>query len=367
VVHPAFKDPGRQRMILFVDDSALLLGNHSAPNDLVEDDWWTLSHGGEGPLSSLPATNEEWDVTQQSLGVEGRRPPPVSKLKDFSTVVWATDLSNSQSTQSALFKAVAGGGYSVMQAYLSAGGTLIATGWHLAQDASARASLTDRIVAPNGICAAFAPGSREYQETVFPRMYLGIDNGVPGNQDGLRSRGFADFVDGYPTPYAVSLGFDTARVDTGNYSYGVQYPDQTGPSFKWNTNEVPLPINPDLLLFPGLAGVEGWILAGEFGCVPAGSLGLENPGQPVVQAIYTYHGVPMNVAMDGPPSPREGLVCGTFAQSHDLADHGGVYSPSTAVGRAAFFTFPLYFLKDHDAANIMIKSFEYVNASPTLP
>jgi len=45
----------------------------------------------------------------------------------------------------------------------------------------------------------------------------------------------------------------------------------------------------------------------------------------------------------------------------------GRYVASAAIGRIAFFSFPLYFLKDADAVNIMKKSYEYVNASPTLP
>ena len=54
-------------------------------------------------------------------------------------------------------------------------------------------------------------------------------------------------------------------------------------------------------------------------------------------------------------------------QSHDLGNHGGRYVPTSAIGRIAFFTFPLYYLKDADAIDIMKKAFAYVNASPTLP
>jgi len=50
-----------------------------------------------------------------------------------------------------------------------------------------------------------------------------------------------------------------------------------------------------------------------------------------------------------------------------MAQNAGVYSPSSAVGRIAFFTFPLYFIKDADAINAMVKAFDYVNHSPTLP
>ena len=61
------------------------------------------------------------------------------------------------------------------------------------------------------------------------------------------------------------------------------------------------------------------------------------------------------------------VVCGTLVQSHDLATNGGRYVPTAAIGRVALFTFPIYFMKDLDAINIMKKAFAYVNASPTLP
>jgi hypothetical protein len=369
IVHPAFKDPGALRTILFVDDSMQRLTNGSAPSDQVETDWWTLGPGGAGPLFSLGVPYTEWDTTEQGYeSVDGRKQPALRDLAPFSTVVWTTDAENGGSVQTALFKTVAGGLSSELQAYLRAGGTLILTGWDVAQNTSGTQNLTYKQggPAPNGVCAAYPPGSREYQETVFPRMYMGIDNSVQ-SLEALRSAGSADFVGGTPTSAGIALGFDTARVDTGNYSYGVQYPNNSGPSFKWNTNSYPPPLSPDWNLFPGLATIEGWILAGNFGCRPVGDFGLENPALPVVQAIYTYHGVPEGVLQNGAPSPREGLVCATFAQSHDLGTNGGHYEPTAAVGRIAFFSFPLYFLKDADAINIMKKSYEYVNASPTLP
>jgi hypothetical protein len=369
IVHPDFKDLGTPRSILFVDDAALRLGNGSAPTDRTETDWWMLGSGGTGPLLSLGVPYMEWDTIEQSNGgVAGRKQPGLRDLAPFSTVVWATDPENGGSVATAFFKTVAGRYYSDLQAYLRAGGTLIVTGWHIASDASGNRLLTQKVAtySPNGICAAFAVGSVEYGQTVFPRMYMGIDNSLQ-NQTGRRTFGASDFVQGAPTSAGFAMGFDTARVDTGNYSYGVQYPDQSGPSFKWNTNSYPPPITPDLGLFPGLAGIEGWIMASDFGCVPTGTIGLENPALPVVQPIYTYHGVPRGVLQDGAPSPREGLVCGSFAQSHDLGTNGGVYERTAAIGRIAFFTFPLYYLKDADAINIMRKSYEYVSASPTLP
>ena len=374
VIHPAFKDPGAPRSILFVDDSIVQLGNGSGPNDQVETAWWTeRGSTGDGPLIGLggvPYT--EWDTQEQGLGsVEGRKAPSVSDLAGFSTVVWTTDFQNSSEVQTALFKTVAGDSHSELQEYLRAGGTLILTGWNLAQNTSGRTNDTYKLggPAPNGICATFAPGSAEWGRTVFPRMYMGIDNSVP-SLAGLRSQGAFDFTRGIPTAAGAAMGFDTARVDTGNFSFGVQYPGVAGdptPRFKWNTNCYPVPIAPDESLFPGLAGIEGWIMASTFGCQPIQRFAIERPDVPVVQPIYTYHGAPKGPLLDGGPSPREGLVCASLAQSHDLGTGVGVYMPTAAVGRIAFYTFPLYFLKDADAINIMKKSYEYVSTSPTLP
>jgi len=87
----------------------------------------------------------------------------------------------------------------------------------------------------------------------------------------------------------------------------------------------------------------------------------------VVQPIYNYHGVRQGPLQNGQPSPREGFPCASFVQSHDLGLSAGHYLPTAAVGRIAMFTFPLYYLKDADAVDIMKKSFAYVNTSPTLP
>jgi len=372
IVHPAFKDPGAPRAILFVDDSSTgPLGNGSGPTDQTETDWWTLGPGGVGPLFSLGVPYTEWDTLEQGLGgVEGRKQPTPRDLSSFTTVIWTTDATNGGSNQTGLFKSVAGGDYSELQGYLRAGGTLILTGWNLAQNTSAVGNYTYKTggIAPNGICATFAPQSREYEGTVFPRMYMGIDNSLP-NTAGRRSDGAFDFVRAIPTPYAASLGFDTARVDTGNYSYAVQYPsaDPTATTFKWNTNEFPPPFNANEQLFPGVAGIEAWVMARSFGCQAIQNFGLENPGVPVVQPIYNYHGVRQGPLQDGQASPREGFACASLVQSHDLATNAGVYVSTAAVGRIALFTFPLYYLKDADAVDIMKRAFTYVNASPTLP
>jgi len=371
VVHPAFKDPGAPRTILFVDDSKTgPLGNGSGPTDQTETDWWTLGPGGVGPLFSLGVPYTEWDTEEQGTSVEGRKPPAPRDLAPFTTVVWTTDATNGGSIQTGLFKTVAGGDYSELQGYLRAGGTLILTGWNLAQNTSGVGNLTYKTggVAPNGICSTFLPGSPEYDRTIFPRMYMGIDNSIP-NVTGLRSDGAFDFVRAIPTLYGASLGFDTARVDTGNHSFAEQYPsaDPNALTFKWNTNSVPVPFNPDQQLFPGVAGIEAWIMARNFGCQAIQNFGMENPSLPIVQVLYNYHGVRQKPAQDGAPSPREGFACGSFVQSHDLATNAGHYVPSAAIGRIALFTFPLYYLKDHDAIDIMTRSYAYVNGSPTLP
>jgi hypothetical protein len=378
IVHPAFKDPGAPRTILFVDDSDVQLGNGSAPNDQIETQWWTeRGSSGEGPLISLgsvPIPYTEWDTSAQR-DVEGRKQPTPNDLAPFTTVVWTTDAQNGGSIQTALFKTVAGGDYSELQGYLRAGGTLILTGWNLAQNTSGRINDTYKSggPAPNGICSAFAPGSDEYDRTIFPRMYMGIDNSSAPSA-ALRTLGAFDFVRGIPTPAAAAMGFDTAVVDTGSFRTEVQYPAAPGdptPTFKWNTNSYPPPFNPDQQLFPGISGIEGWIMARNFGCQPIQNFGVENPAAPVVQPIYTYHGVRQGPLQDGAPSPREGLVVGSLVQAHDLGTSGGQshYNPAASVGRIAVFTFPLYFLKDADAINIMKKAYDYVGGptSPTLP
>jgi hypothetical protein len=372
IVHPEFKEPGYVHSILFVDDSVLLLGNGSGPSDDTETRWWTERNDtGEGPLISLVSrtgsvASLEWDTTEQGANsVEGRKQPPPSILALFTTVVWTTDASNGGSGQTALFKSVAGGDYSELQGYLRAGGTLILTGWNLAQNTSGVANLTFKTNGPsaaqNGICAAYPAGSLQFLQTIFPRMYMGIDNSLQA-QEARRTQGFADFVRGIPTPAGVAFGFDTARVDTGNTT--------TGGTFKWNTNSVPSPFNPDQQLFPGLAGIEGWYLPRNYGCQDIQNFAFENPAAPIVQVVYTYHGVREGVDSlyrEGAPSPREGLACGSLVQSHDLGTNSGRYVPTAAIGRIALFTFPLYFLKDADAIDIMKKSYDYVDQSPTLP
>ena len=370
-IHPAFKDPGTPRSILFVDDSDFILGNGSGPNDQVETDWWTLSNaGGSGPLLSLGIPYTEWDTSTHAYGTgDLRQQPGLRDLASYSTVVWVTDQA-STSVETGLFRTVAGNNSGELLSYLRAGGTLILTGWSLAQSTSGTINLTYRTSGPAalvGVCAAYPPGTRQFNDTVFPRMFMGIDNSLPSN-GGLRSGGNFDFTRAIPTASGVAFGFDTARVDTGNASIGQQYPGTGGPTYKWNTQPFgPTPSDPDQKLFPGIAGIEGWYMAQTFGCQPSQDFGFEDRNAPMAQVIYTYHGADKGVLQDGGPSPREGLAVGTLVQSHDLATNGGTYVPAGSVGRIAFFTFPLYFLQDADAVSIMRRAFEYVNASPTLP
>jgi hypothetical protein len=90
-----------------------------------------------------------------------------------------------------------------------------------------------------------------------------------------------------------------------------------------------------------------------------------------VVPLYTYHGVPQGINMDGPPSKREGLVVGLAVQAHDLGNAGGgIITPgnsSGATGRMVVLGFPIYYMEDPQAYAIMRAAFAYVNASPTLP
>ncbi len=363
IVHPAFKDPGVQRSILFVDDSTgpgnALTRIFSFPSDGEETDWWTLSQGGQGPLFSLGVPFTEWDTFRLSDGSEGRRQPEPRDMATFTTVVWTTDFNNGGSIQTALFKTIAGGNYSELQGYLRAGGTLIVTGWSLVKDTCSPLNLAYVNVVPSGICAAYVPESRGYNGTVFPRMFMGVDAAKP-NLDARRVLGARDFVSAIPTAAGTALGYAIAEIDTGSATSGA----------KWNTNPSPFG-NPDENLAPGLGGngaIEGWVMARNFGCQEDQAVfGIEPGSAPIARAIYSYHGVPKGVLMNGGPSPREGYACGVVMQSHDLGNGSGIYNPKAAVGRIVLLGFPLYFVKDQQAIDIMRTAFAYVNASPTLP
>ncbi|HLF13531.1 MAG TPA: hypothetical protein VI932_01405, partial [Bacteroidota bacterium] len=258
VVHPAFKDPGAQHSILFVDDSTgpgnTMVHLNSFPSDNEENDWWMLSQAGEGPLFSLGVPFTEWDTFLVDGGTGDRKQPEPMNMAEFTTIVWTTDFNNGGSIQTALFKTVAGGNYAELQSYLRAGGTLIVTGWNLGNSSSQRPDYINRSGVPSGICAAYVPGSREYLGTLFPRMYMGIDAVEPSGA-GRRELGASDFVTAVPTAAGTALGFVTAEVDTGDALSGA----------KWNTNPVPFGV-PDENLQPGLPSIEGWVAARNFGC-----------------------------------------------------------------------------------------------------
>ena len=434
IVHPEFKDPGVAHSILFVDDSTgpgnAMTRVYSFPSDGEETDWWTLAQNGQGPLFSLGVPFQEWDTVLKA-DLDPRKQPEPFDLRTFTTVVWTTDFNNGGSVQTGLFKAVAGGNYSELQGYLRAGGTVILTGWNLVQNTSAVANYAYRNVVPSGMCASYVPGSREYNGTIFPRLFMGVDQASP-QEAARRSSGANDFVAAVPTAYGTALNYPRAEIDTGI----------TGTGAKWNTNPFVLAFlcattsgsttvtssaafgaagqgvlvgmaiagagipsgatvtakasassitislaatatstgsgallsfyatnRLDEFLFPGLGTVEGWVMSPNFGCqVDQEVFRYEDTSVPIARPIYAYHGVPKGVSYDLGPSPREGLVCGIAMQSHDLGNTGGgIYDPQAATGRMVIFGFPLYFVKDQQAINMMTTAFAYVNASPTLP
>ncbi len=373
IVHPSFRDPGAPREVLYVDDSMApgnsFMANPPFPSDITEDNFWGTG-SSPGPLmltrlmSQTGVMVDSWDTSAPPPGAGvstdyGRVPPTPVALEHITTVVWVADLNNTTSSPIGLWQTLVGGNYSALADYLRAGGTLIVTGYNLVNNSTNPSSiLADRTA---GICGSFTPGSIEWNLTYFPRLYMGVDYMVP-NWGGRRAIGARDFVGAFPTAEAKSLGFDTAYVDTGVVISGA----------KWNTHSDLSPTLGtaylDQNLSPGLPSIEGWAMASSFGCLGDPSFGRENAGVPIARPIYTYHGVPTGIAQDGGPSPREGRVCGVLVQSHDLGESGtGAYNPSASVGRVVFLGFPLYFVRDQQASDVLFSAFGYVNASPTLP
>jgi hypothetical protein len=159
------------------------------------------------------------------------------------------------------------------------------------------------------------------------------------------------------------MGFVTGQVDVG----------PAGSGAKWVPTAFPGG-SPNAALAPGLPKVDGWKLQTDFGCFPPNIQGLvrkENSG-PIAVPLFTYHGARQGVLEDGGPSPREGLYVGIATQAHDLgnAGGGGFITPSNsagAIGRIVILGFPIYYIKDPEAFQIMRAALAYVNASPTLP
>jgi hypothetical protein len=187
---------------------------------------------------------------------------------------------------------------------------------------------------------------------------LGLD-GAKAADEGLRFLGAKDFVEARITPAGTALGYVSAEVDTGTTSN------------KWNGYV--FAGDPESSWSPGLPRIEGWKMAALFNCEPSQNLiRREFSDRPISSAIMTYHGVPTQVSMTGPPSPRENTVVGVQVQAHDLGGFGGGLitpgsSTSGVIGRVVAFGFPIYFIKNGQATSIMKTAFEYLNQSPTLP
>lgn len=371
IVHPAFKDPITAQnppLALLVDDSIApgsgLIGSPNYPSDTVEDDWWrriirlplerdfgVIVEGGPG---NGPAEYGA-DTYQRRTG-DGRWVPLPSDLAPFRTVIWYTDFNNTPGlTSNGLWKTLVGGSYSELAGYLRAGGTLILSGFEIAYNVSVNPYQNFA----RGYCAALDPGTNEFRSAYFLRNFMGIDAAL-GNQPASRAQGSKDFIRADPTAAGAALGFVTSNVDVGSAASGA----------KWDPSAFPGAL--DTSYAPGLPLLEGWRMATDFGCLTQQSLIRKETAGAISVPIFTYHGAPEGVALNGGPSPREGLVCGLAIQAHDFGTSGGgvAITPansSGAVGRIVIFGFPMYYLKDAEAYTIMHAAFAYVNGSPTLP
>jgi hypothetical protein len=383
IVHPSFRDPGAAREILYVDDF-LSPGNTpqasgSFPSDPTETSWFLLRDLSEPPgaarfpriTDAFPGvTVTEWDTYQRGTSEDFHRKQPEPRdLATISTVVWICDANNTPSTQTGLYKTLVGGSYSELAGYLRAGGTLVLSGINTVDNvADFRYTLKDQT---RGLCFRFEPNSPEWNLDYFPRLFMDVSYSIP-SQDGRRAVGARDFVAAYPTAAGRTFGFDTAYVDTGIVSTGA----------KWDTksNITGTPAFLDQSLAPGLFGIEGWVLmsgnfprdtqGSSFACRETPNFAMEDPLRTIVTPIYTYHGVRNGYLQDGPTSRREGRVCGLLCQSHDLGLTGvatPTYQPSSAIGRIVFIGFPLYFIKNQQASDILFTAYSYVAGSPTLP
>ena len=374
VVHPSFRDPGAPREILFVDDS-LSPGNStqrvgSFPSDVEETDWYLASDPSGPPgearfpriADAYPGvTITEWDTYYR--GTTGRAAPTLSDLASASTVVWATDLSNTVGSPIALWRTLVSGWQRTLETYLRGGGTLVLTGWNLVNNSTNPSTLL--VNRTRGLCGSFEPGMQQWEYTRFPRLYLGVE-WVVASEDARRDLGARDFVAAYPTAEAAAFGFDTAFVDTGIAMSGAKWDtksDLVGSISFLDTN-----------LSPGLPRIEAWNIPDwpyyGFACIGETAFGREDPGAPIVRVIYRYHGVDVGVARNYGPSPREGRVVGVLCQSHDLGPEEsstGVYDPDRAAGRMVALDVPLYFIQNQQASDVLFNAFSYVNGSPTLP
>jgi hypothetical protein len=370
IVRPAFKEPSSSRPILYVDDSTSpgvqlpsvdsTTSIGSFPNDIMESRWWTefllnsLDTGGGG---GAPVT--EWDATLAgAVELQARKPPEPRHLAQYTTVIWNSDFNNSITNPNALWRSLVGGNYSELAGYLRAGGTLILTGMDISSSIVNPNTIFDSL--SGGLCREFAPGTDGYQFSYFPRLFMGVDRAVL-SKSALRRDGARDFIAAYPTAGGAAMGFDSVFVDRG----------PPGSGAKWITAA---PGDPESNNSPGIGRVDGWVMARTFGCLenPSAAFRLEDVSQPIALPVLTYHGVRTGVVEQGGPSPREGLVCGIRVQAHDQG-LPGIKTPivpgssNGAIGRTVHLSFPLYWLRDGDARQLVQTAYSYVNASPTLP
>ena len=383
IVHPNFKDPPVGKpLVLYVDDfapppgdwNAALAGSPNFPKDAllastsavsVEDQWWfnTVLVKLIQEFGVNIRQDDQHDAVLQALTSNDNQRPAFTPddLKDYRTIIWYTDFNNTVSSPTALWKTLVGGSYSELAGYLRAGGTLIVTGFQLAQQASKVGTVPWQALS-RGLCNYVPEGSPNFRGTYFIRDFMGI-YGTKANDDASRSAGARDFIGAVVTPAGAALGFVSGNVDVGR---------QTA---KWDTLAFG---TTDGTFAPGLPKVEGWALLEEngerFGCFEQNVVvRKENAGLPISQAILRYHGARegMPSAYTG-PSPREGMVVAIATQAHDLGT-SGVTGPITfqnsqgVIGRTVMFGFPMYYIKDPEAYAMMRAAFAYVNASPTLP
>lgn len=367
IVHPTFKDPpsaSNPPAVLYVDDSGSpggnpLGGSANYPADDVEDDWWRRVI--RTPLGQeFGVVIQDWDTLRRNEGLAERGVPKPADLAPYRAVIWAVDLNNTDSSPTGLFQTILGGNYSELAGYLRAGGTLIVTGFQLADNTGDRGAYNSF---SRGMCATLDEGTNLFIRSYFPRNFMGLDGRIASNE-GLRSLGARDFIEARVTTDGQDAGYITSQVDVG----------PAGSGAKWDPNA--FPGDPNQSLAPGLPKIEGWKLQSNmFACnSELGAFRREDPTRPIVKALFTYHGARVGVLQDGAQSPREGLVCAIATQAHDLGNGDGSQilpgdpnSARGAIGRMVMFGFPMYYMKDAQAYALMRTAFAYVNASPTLP
>jgi hypothetical protein len=383
IVAPRFKDSpvvGKPK-VLYVDDFAPPPGDwptalrgspnfptdHEQPSQSQEDIWWNTvilnPLAQEFGFELVGQQDSRHDTVYLGYygSIDGRPAFTPDDLADYRVIIWYVDFNNTGSSPTSLWRTLVGGSYSELAGYLRAGGTLILTGFQIASQTSGRTDVPNTNFT-QGMCAALDEGSPNWRLSYFARDFMGID-GALASDDALRSNSARDFVEARVTAAGSAMGFVTAELDVGGPGTGA----------KWNPFAFPGPA--EISLAPGLPKIEGWKMQTNFGCFPPNIRGLvrqEHPGE-ISVPIFTYHGVPQGVLMDGGPSRREGLIVGIATQAHDLGNSGVRDSTITfansggVIGRMVVLGFPMYYMKDAQAYAIMRSAFAYVNASPTLP